>query len=128
LHGDTASAADLPPVPAVPLALQLPSLYAQVVQALATRDVNCSPSRQTVLGYPIVPRARASDAKPKSTASLYDRVRQVVLQNKTEETQRLGMGDFAFQDVPDDGSIMVGMEVSYATFFTHQVIKCVHPR
>src|SRR5262249_2269216 len=70
---------------------------------------------------------RPKDAKPKSTASLYERVRQVVLENKTEETERLGIGDFAYQDVPEDGSIMVGMEVSYAPFFTHHVIKSVQP-
>ena len=66
-------------------------------------------------------------AKPKSTASLYARVRQVVRENKTEETQRLGMGDVAYQDVPDDGSIMVGMEVTYAPFFNHNIIKSVRP-
>ena len=44
--------------------------------------------------------ARANNDKPKSTASLYARVRQIVLENKTEETQRLGMGDVAYQNVP----------------------------
>ena len=73
------------------------------------------------------PAAPVAVAKPKSTASLYARVRQVVLENKTEETQRLGIGDFAYQDVPDDGSIMVGMEVTYAPFFNHQIIKSVRP-
>ena len=71
--------------------------------------------------------APSNDAQPKSTASLYDRVRQVVLENKTEETERLGMGDFAYQDVPDDGSILVGMGVSYAPFLNHQIIKSVYP-
>src|SRR5262249_54908891 len=71
--------------------------------------------------------ARANDAKPKSMAPLYARIRQIVLENKTEETQRLGMGEVAYQNVPDDGSIMVGMEVSYAPFFNHQVIKSVRP-
>jgi hypothetical protein len=71
--------------------------------------------------------ARPNDARPKPRASLYARVRQVVLQNKTEETERLGIGDIAFQDVPDNGSIMVGMEVTYAPFFNHQIIKSVRP-
>jgi len=73
------------------------------------------------------PAAPVAVAKPKSKASLYARVRQVVQENKTEETQRLGMGDVAYQDVPDDGSIMVGMDVTYAPFFTHQIIKSVRP-
>jgi hypothetical protein len=71
--------------------------------------------------------APANDAKPKAKASLYARVRQAVLENKTEETQRLGIGDVAYQHVPDDGSIMVGMEVTYAPFFNHQIIKSVRP-
>jgi hypothetical protein len=70
---------------------------------------------------------RPKDAKPTPAASLYDRVRRVVLENKTEETERLGMGDIAYQHVPEDGSIMVGMEVTYAPFFTHYVIKSVRP-
>ena len=70
---------------------------------------------------------QANEVKSASMAPLYDRVRQVVLENKTEETQRLGMGDFPYQHVPDDGSILVGMEVSYVPFFTHQVIKSVRP-
>ena len=36
------------------------------------------------------PPALANDARPKSRASLYARVRQVVLEHKTDETQRLG--------------------------------------
>ena len=51
----------------------------------------------------------------------------MVLANKTEETQRQGIGDIAYRNVPDDGSIMVGMEVTYAPFFTHNVIKSVRP-
>jgi hypothetical protein len=71
--------------------------------------------------------APANNAKPKAKVSLYARVRQVVLENKTEETDRLGIGDIAYQHVPDDGSIMVGMEVTYAPFFNHQIIKSVRP-
>jgi hypothetical protein len=70
---------------------------------------------------------QATDVKLASMAPLYERVRQVVLENKTEETQRLGIGDFAYQHVPDDGSILVGMEVSYVPFFTQHVIKSVRP-
>src|SRR5207244_7766991 len=66
-------------------------------------------------------------ARPKSTSSHYARVRQVDLDNRTEETERLGIGDFAYQDVPDDGSILVGIGVSYAPFFNHQIIKSVQP-
>jgi hypothetical protein len=73
------------------------------------------------------PAAPAAVAKPKAKASLYDRVRQAVLENKTEETERLGMGDFAYQSVPNDGSIMVGMAVTYTPLFTHNVIKSVRP-
>jgi hypothetical protein len=69
--------------------------------------------------------APPNDPRPKSKASLYARVRQVVLENKTEETQRLGIGDFPYEDVPEDGSIMVGMEVTYAPFFSDQIIKSV---
>ena len=35
------------------------------------------------------------------------------------------MGDFAYQDVPADGSIMVGMAVTYAPLFSHYVVKSV---
>jgi hypothetical protein len=73
------------------------------------------------------PPAPAKVARPKSKASLYDRVRQIVRDNKTEETDRLGIGDIAYQDVPEDGSIMVGMEVTYAPFFSHYIIKSVQP-
>src|SRR4029077_20602521 len=73
------------------------------------------------------PAAPVAVAKPKSTASLYARVRKVVRENKTEETERLGIGDITYQDVPDDGSIMVGMAVTYAPFFNHQIIKSVRP-
>jgi hypothetical protein len=78
---------------------------------------------------PATPKApaRTNDARPKATVSLYDRVRQVVRENKTEETERLGIGDIAYQDVSDDGSIMVGMAVTYAPFFNHQIIKSVRP-
>jgi len=71
--------------------------------------------------------APAAFAKPKAKASLYDRVRQAVLENKTEETERLGMGDVAYQNVPNDGLIMVGMAVTYVPQFTHHVIKSVRP-
>jgi hypothetical protein len=70
---------------------------------------------------------RSSNAQPKPKGSLYARIRQVVQENKTEETDRLGMGDVAYLNVPQDGSIMVGMEVSYVPFFTHNVIKSVRP-
>jgi hypothetical protein len=70
--------------------------------------------------------ARAK-ARPRSTASLYDRVRQVVRANRTEETQRIGIGDIADQAVPDDGSILVGMEVTYMPFYTQNIIKSVRP-
>jgi hypothetical protein len=73
------------------------------------------------------PAAPVAVAKPAPKASLYARVRQAVRENKTEETERLGMGDFAFQNVPDDGSIMVGMQVTYAPFFNHDIIKSVRP-
>src|SRR5262249_30511311 len=78
---------------------------------------------------PITPKTplRANNDKLRSTASLYARVRQIVLENKTEEKLRLGIGDVAYQSLPDDGSIMVGMDVTYAPFFNHQVIKSVRP-
>jgi len=124
--GDPARPVDLPTLPP---ALDLPSRYASVREVLEalSRDDKCSPSRHTVLRNPVAPRAPAVDTKPISTASLYDRVRQVVLENKTEETERLGIGDIAYRDVAADGSIMVGMEVTYAPFFTHYVIKSVQP-
>jgi hypothetical protein len=68
---------------------------------------------------------QANNARPKSTVSIYDHVRQVVRANKTVETERLGIGDIAYQDVPADGSIVVGMEVTYAPFFNHNIIKSV---
>src|SRR5205807_4125061 len=78
---------------------------------------------------PITAKApeRANNAQPKPKGSLYARIRQVVQENKTEETERLGIGDVAYQSVPQDGSIMVGMEVTYAPFFNHNVIKSVRP-
>jgi hypothetical protein len=71
--------------------------------------------------------AQAEDARPKTKGSLYARVRQIVLENKTEETLRLGIGDVAYQSVPEDGSILVGMEATYVPFFNQNVIKSVRP-
>jgi len=90
---------------------------------------NTQPAAPAPADAPVIADAfaRAIAAMPKSTTSLFDRVRQAVLENKTEETERLGLGDFAYQDVPNDGSIMVGMEVSYAPFFNHNIIKSVRP-
>jgi hypothetical protein len=107
--GDPAPAVDLPP-------LIVPIGNAQ------QRDDLPNNTRQN--GQPAAPVAVA---KPAPKASLYDRVRKAVRENKTEETERLGIGDFAFQNVPDDGSIMVGMDVTYAPFFSIQIIKSVRP-
>ena len=90
---------------------------------------NDPPAAPAAAKAPVTAEApkQASDAKPKPKASLYDRVRQIVRENKTEETQRLGLGDIAYQNVPNDGSIMVGMAVTYEPFFDHNIIKSVRP-
>jgi hypothetical protein len=94
----------------------------------APADADKIPSNKPAEAPVIAPAPEpAADTRPAAKASLYDRVRQVVLDHKTEETERLGMGDVAYQDVPEDGSIMVGMEVTYKPFFTHNVIKSVRP-
>lgn len=90
-------------------------------------DAPVPPKVETPVETPARVETPSNDAKPKSTASLYDRVRQIVREKKTEETERLGFGDIAYQDVPDDGSIMVGMDVSYATVFNDRIIKSVRP-
>jgi hypothetical protein len=121
--GDPARTVDLPPVPPI-----VPINNAKRPDEPRNRiGQNAQPAAPVTAEAPVTAkvRARANDAKPKSTASLYARVRQVVLENKTEETQRLGIGDVAYSNVPDDGSIMVGMEVTYAPFFNHQIIKSV---
>src|SRR5262249_47523887 len=94
-----------------------------------TAPAASAPAAPVASQAPVPAKAPAAqgNAKLKSTASLYDRVRQVVLENKTEETTRLGIGDIAYQDVPDNGSILVGMEVTYPPFFTHYIIKSVRP-
>ncbi|HEV3144705.1 MAG TPA: hypothetical protein VGZ47_12520 [Gemmataceae bacterium] len=128
--GNPARAIDLPPVPPiVPINNvkqpdDLPKSTGQNAQPAAPVAVPPVAAKAPVTAKG---PAQANDAKPDRAASLYDRVRQVVLENKTEETERLGMGDIAYQDVPDDGSIMVGMAVTYAPFFTHQIIKSVRP-
>jgi hypothetical protein len=109
----SARAVDMPPAPPI-----IPVKNANQRDDLLNRT---GPNARPIVPVAVPPRA------PKSAASLYDRVRQVVLENKTEETQRLGMGDIAYQNVPDDGSIMVGMEVTYAPFFNHNIIKSVRP-
>jgi len=104
--------------------------FAEVCQVLQDgQQQNPQPAVPVAAKAPVSARlpARANVAKPKSTASLYARVRQVVRENKTEETKRLGIGDIAFENVPDDGSIMVGVEVTYAPFFDHNIIKSVRP-
>lgn len=146
-----ARAVALPPAPPVvpinilPPVAAINAQFDQVIQALQTQDANrvnaqfervrqalqahetiCSASRQSLMRYPVAPQARAN-VSPQPTGSIYERVRQVVRENKTEETKRLGMGDLAYRDVPDDGSIMVGMTVTYAPFFDHQIIKSVQP-
>lgn len=123
--GDPARAVDLPPLlPIVPS--NIAKQFEDVRNRIAPNGQPAAPVAAEARVGGEAP-ARANDAKPKSTASLYARVRQVVLENKTEETERLGIGDFAYQNVPDNGSIMVGMEVTYAPFFTHQIIKSVRP-
>jgi hypothetical protein len=139
--GDPARTVDLPPVPQnVPINKAKPRddlpngpgqnapPAAPVADPPAARaEVPPAPPVPAEAPVPAKAPERDNDARPKSTASLYARVRQAVLENKTEETQRLGIGDFAYQDVPDDGSIMVGMAVTYAPFFNHQIIKSVRP-
>jgi hypothetical protein len=123
--GDPAGAVDVPPVPQV-----VPVNDAKQRENLPNgTGRNARPAAPEEAEAPVTAEAppRAKDVRPKPTASLYDRVRQVVLENRTEETERLGIGDFAYQDVPDDGSILVGMGVSYAPFFNHQIIKSVQP-
>jgi hypothetical protein len=112
--GDPAKAVDSPP-PLVPI-----SNAKQHEDHLKSAEQKGQPAAPVKV-------APVAAAKPKSTPSLYARVRQIVRENRTEETERLGIGDVAYQNVADDGSIMVGMEVTYAPFFTHQVIKSVRP-
>ncbi len=87
------------------------------------------PPPAPVVVPPVAPKAPAwaASAKPRPKGSLYDRIRQIVQENRTVETDRVGVGDVAFQVVPDDGSILVGMEVTYGTFINHQIIKSVRP-
>jgi hypothetical protein len=130
---DLARAVDLPPVPPmVPInntkqRADLPTGTGQNARPAA--PVAVPPAAPVAAEAPVRAEApaRANEPKPKSKPSLYARVRQVVRENKTEETERLGIGDFAYQDVPDDGSIMVGMEVTYASALTHQMIRSVRP-
>jgi hypothetical protein len=131
--GDPAGAVDLPPVlPIAPIDIakertDLPKSTGP--NAAPAAPVAVPPAAPAAANAPVTAEAskQASDAKPKPKASLYDRVRQIVRDNKTEETQRLGLGDIAYQDVPDDGSIMVGMAVTYEPFFNHNIIKSVRP-
>jgi hypothetical protein len=133
--GDPAGAIDLPPVPPIAPIINakqgddLPSGTGPNVQPAAPVAPVPVPPVAVPPAAPKAPvtakaPARPNDARPKS---LYERVRQVVLENKTEETVRVGLGEVAYQDVPEDGSIMVGMEVTYAPFFNHNVIKSVRP-
>jgi hypothetical protein len=69
----------------------------------------------------------AVKARPKPKLSLHALVRQVVKENRTEETARVGVGDVAYQSVPADGSILVGMEVTYAPSYNHNAVKSVRP-
>jgi hypothetical protein len=136
---DPPKAVDLPLMPN-PLSVAIAKQYEDVIKRITQNTQPATPvavkSAAPAAVPPATPAAaeapvtapvptRPNDAKPKSTASLYARVRQVVLENKTEETERLGIGDFAYQDVRDDGSIMVGMDVTYAPFFSHNIIKSV---
>jgi hypothetical protein len=131
--GDPARAVYLPPVPEIaPIDItkqrdDLPNTTGP--NAPPAAPVAVPPAAPVVAKMPATAKAPApaNDAKPKPTASLHARVRQVVRENKTEETQRVGLGDVAYQDVPDDGSIMVGMAVTYAPFFNHNIIKSVRP-
>jgi len=107
--GDPAMPVDLPPLPVPIINATQPDVVVNSIVSIAQ------------------PAAPAAVAKPKSKASLYDRVRKIVRENKTEDTQRVGMGDIAYQNVPNDGSIMVGMAVTYAPFFNHNIIKSVRP-
>jgi hypothetical protein len=129
--GDPARAVDLPPVPQiVPVnsAKERDNVLNSTGQnAQPAAPVAVPPAAPVAAKAPVTANApaRAIDARPKAAVSLYARVRQAVLENKTEETDRLGLGDIAYEDVPDDGSIMVGMAVTYAPFFNHQIIKSV---
>jgi hypothetical protein len=105
--------ADLPPPPPIVLPLNKAKEFDELLKSFGQNAQPPAPAKEAKL---IIPRP-----------SLYERVRRVVRENKTEETDRLGIGDIAYQNVPEDGSIMVGMEVTYAPFFTHQIIKSVRP-
>jgi hypothetical protein len=130
--GDRARAVAVPPAPPIVprnIAKRRDDLRDSTGQnAPPPAPVAVPPAAPVAAGAPVRAEAPArAKARPQSTASLYDRVRQVVRANKTEETQRLGIGDIAYQAVPDDGSIMVGMEVTYAPFYTQNIIKSVRP-
>jgi hypothetical protein len=123
--GDPARADDVQPAPQI----------VPVNNAKRQDDLPSSTGQNTAPPPPapapaVVPAqvpVRPIEAKPKAKVSLYALVRQIVRENKTEETERLGLGEIAYQDVPDDGSILVGMEVTYAPFFNHNIIKSVRP-
>jgi hypothetical protein len=107
--------------------LNIPVQHAQPAAPVAVAPVAVLHAEPVAAEASVTVKAPAPPhhAKPKATASLYDRVRHIVWENMTEETERLGIGDIAYHDVPKDGSIMVGMEVTYVPFFTHHVIKSV---
>lgn len=118
IAGDPAKVIELPNVTQI-----VQSQYAKVQEALLNSTgqnvqpaapVTLPPTAPVAAKAPVEAKipARGNDAKPKIAASLYARVRQTVLENRTEETKRLGLGDVAYQNVPDDGSIMVGMQVT----------------
>src|SRR5205085_11674466 len=99
--GDPLRVIDLPPLPQI-----VPINNAkQRDDVLNGTGQNAQPAAPVAAKAPVTAKApaRPNDARPQATVSLYARVRQVVLENKTEETERLGMGDVAYQDVPDDG-------------------------
>lgn len=124
--GAPAEAVELPPV--APLApIDIVQLREDLLKSMEKIQQPAAPVAVPPVAAKAPVMAKALPAQPKAKASLYARVRQIVQENKTEETVRLGIGDIAYEDVPDDGSIMVGMEVTYAPFFTHNIIKSVRP-
>jgi hypothetical protein len=119
--GDSTRAADVPPAP-------------EIVPINNTKKQDDLPNSTEQKAAPAVPvvvpkqvPVQPIEAKPKPKPSLYARIRQVVRENRIVETERLGLGDIAYQNVPEDGSIMVGMEVTYVPFFNHNIIKSVRP-
>jgi hypothetical protein len=64
---------------------------------------------------------------PVATQALLKRVGEAVRAGRVSTSQQMGTGAEAYDDVPKDGALLIGFEVTYGRYATNPTIKTVRP-